>query len=185
MKVLGIDLGNKSRNSLVVMDERGTILEWSREEFNKKETPWQHRKNICAKIAEYLDKYEFTQDDYILFEKVNLFRGGYISKLNNIMSLAFIQATIINEFSERVGISEVIVQVWKTKVLGSKTADKDASVKYVEMFYPEVDLNVVIPHKRKGDEIIKDNDTADAVCIAFYGIRAGKKTLDENKVNYT
>lgn len=185
MKVLGIDLGNKSRNSIVVMDETGVVLDYSRITYDKKKvTVWQHRKNICQQIRDYIEKYQLTQDDWIVFEKVNLFVGSHISKLNNIMSLAFLQATIINEFSECVSISEVNVRTWKSKVLNNPNAGKEESVKFVETYYPEVDLKVVIPHKRKGDEIIIDNDTADAVCIALYGQRVKAITLKETKVNF-
>ena len=37
----------------------------------------------------------------------------------------------------------------------------------------------------KEDEIVKDNDTADAVCIGIYGQIVDSKKLKENIVNYT
>ena len=103
----------------------------------------------------------------------------------NITSMAFLQATIINEFSDKISIVEVHVQSWKSKVLGSRSATKDDAVALVETNYPEIDLDIIVPHKKKGDEIIKDNDTADAVCIALYPTKVDKKKLDEHLVNYT
>lgn len=183
--IIGIDLGNKSRNSISVVD--GTeLLDYSSLKYDSKTTTtWAHRKKICAQIQEYIDKYNLTKDDWILFEKINGFMHGYKSKLVNITSLAFIQATIINEFSEQISIAEVPVISWKTVVLGNKAAKKEDSVAYVEKHYPQVDLNVVIEHKRKGPEYLKDDDTADAICIGLYGNIVDKKKLVERQVNYT
>ena len=185
MIVLGIDLGNKSRNSIAVVDKDLQLLDYARHMYDGSCSVWQHRKNICKQIQDYIDKYHLTKDDYIVFEKINLFVGSRISRLDNITSLAFIQATIINEFSEQISISEVNVQTWKSKVLGSRSATKEDSVNYVEEHYPQVDLDVIIPHKRKEDEHVKDNDTADSVCIGIYGQIADPKKLKENIVNYT
>lgn len=183
--VIGIDLGNKSRNAIAVING-SELLEWSSLKYDTKlTTPWKHRKAICKQIHEYIKKYNLTKDDYIIFEKVNLFMRGYNSRLSNIMSLAFIQATIINEFSDLISISEVNVMTWKKLVLKNGKAGKDDSVKFVEENYPQVDLNVVIEHTRKETEYSKDNDTADAICIALYGNLEDPKKLKEHLVNYT
>lgn len=181
--IIGVDLGNKSRNSIVVMSEDRKILEYNRLTYDGSISTWQHRKNICKQIQEYIDKYKLTKNDYLLFEQIFFSRG--FSRMANVTSMSFLQATIINEFSEQISISEVHVQSWKSKILGSRSANKEDSVNYVEKNYPQVDLNITIHHKRKGDEIIKDNDTADAVCIAEYGIIVGKDKLNEKLVNYT
>lgn len=180
--IIGIDLGNKSRNSIAVMDG-DKLLEWSRLSYDKSISTWQHRKNICKQIREYIDKYHLTKNDYLLFEQI-FFSRGY-SRMSNVTSMAFLQATIINEFSDLISISEVHVQSWKCKVLGGRSATKDDAVAFVKSNYPEVDLSIIIPHKRKEDEIITDNDTADAICIAKYGNIVDKKKLDEHIVNYT
>lgn len=180
--IIGIDLGNKSRNSIAVMDG-DKLLEWSRLTYDGTISTWQHRKNICKQIRIYIDKYHLTKDDYILFEQIFFMRG--FSRMANVTSMAFLQATIINEFSDDISISEVHVQSWKSKVLGHRSATKEDAVALVENKYPEVDLNVIIPHKRKEDELVKDNDTADAICIALYGSIVDKKKLDEHLVNYT
>lgn len=186
MITLGIDLGNKSRNSIAVIDENENVLEWSRITYDgKTTTPLEHRKTICKQIRAYIKKYHLTKKDYLVFEKVNLFMGGHISKLSNIMSLAFIQATIINEFSKSIQIVEVPVVTWKSKVLGTRQASKSDSVAFVEKRYPEIDLTIFVPHKRKADEYIKDNDTADAICIGIYGQREKTNELQKRLVNFT
>ena len=180
--IIGVDLGNKSRNSIVVMD--GTkLLEWSRLNYSDASSAWEHRQKICNQIRDYIAKYNLTKNDYLLFEQIFFSRG--LSRMANITSMAFLQATIINEFSDKISISEVHVQSWKCKVLGGRSATKEDAVALVEKNYPEIDLNITIPHKRKGDEVIKDNDTADAVCIALYPNYVEEKKLQEHLVNYT
>jgi hypothetical protein len=183
--VIGIDLGNKSRNSIAVLD-KFTLLDWTRFNFEDSDSAWQHRRKIVKQIQYYIDKYKLTSDDWILFEKINSFMHGYRSKIENITSLAFIQATIINEFSDKISIVEVPVVSWKAKVLGNRGAKKEDSIAYVEKYYPQVDLDIIIEHKRKGTtEIKKDDDTADAICIGLYGNIVNKKELEKRKVNYT
>lgn len=184
--IIGIDLGNKSRNSISVVDNDLKLLEYSNIKYDSKTTTtWEHRRRICKQISEYIEKYKLTKDDWIVFEKINMFMRGKNSRLSNILSLAFIQATIINEFSEKISISEVNVITWKSKVLKNGKAKKEDSVAYVENHYPQVDLNVVVEHKRKDTEYLKDDDTADAICIGVYGNLVGKEKLEEHQVNYT
>ena len=184
--IIGIDLGNKSRNSISVVDG-DKLLEYSNLLYEpSKTTTLEHRQKICKQIQCYIDKYKLTIDDWILFEKINSFMHGYRSKIENITSLAFIQATIINEFSDKISIAEVPVVSWKAKALGNRGAKKEDSVAYVEKHYPQVDLDIIIEHKRKGTtEIKKDDDTADAICIGLYGNIVNKKELEKRKVNYT
>lgn len=185
MIVLGIDLGNKSRNAIAVVNESHQLLDYSCQLYDGSISVLEHRKNICNQIQEYINKYNLTKDDYIIFEKINLFVGSRVSKLANITSLAFIQATIINEFSDKITIVEVNVQTWKNTVLGSRSATKEDSVNYVEKNYPKVDLDVFVLHKCKADEIVKNNDLSDAVCIGVFGHIGDKKKIIDNIVNYT
>ena len=74
---------------------------------------------------------------------------------------------------------------WKKVVLGNGKAHKEDSVAFIEEHYPQVDLNVIVEHKRKETEYLKDDDTADAICIGLYGNMVDKKKLDEHLVNYT
>lgn len=184
--IIGIDLGNKSRNSIAVMNNKLKLCDYSSLKYDAKQTtPWEHRKKICKQIQKYIDKYHLTKKDWILFEKINGFMHGYKSKLVNITSLAFIQATIINEFSDKISIAEVPVVSWKTVVLGNRAAKKEDSVAYVEKYYPKVNLTVIVEHKRKATEYLKDDDTADAICIACYGNKVSIDKLEERRVNFT
>ena len=180
--IIGIDLGNKTRNSICVM--RGEeLLEWNRLNYTDSESAWHHRQKIIKQINEYIKKYKLTKDDYLLFEEIAFYRG--VSRMYNIVSMAFLQATIINEFSDKISISTVHVQSWKSKVLGNRSAKKEDAVAFIESKYPQVDLDIVVHHPKKGDEIIKDNDTADAICIALFAQKVNIELLDKHKVNYT
>ena len=179
--VIGVDLGNKSRNSICVMDG-DKLLEWSRLSYCDAKNTLDHRKKIVKQIKEYVKKYKLTKNDYLLFEQIFFSKG--LSRMANITSMAFLQATLINEFSDKINIVEVHVQSWKCKVLGSRSATKEDAVTLVEKSYPQVDLNIEVQHKRKGTEIVKDHDTADAICIALFAQKAGKDWLDLHKVNY-
>lgn len=179
--VIGVDLGNKSRNSICVMDG-DKLLEWSRLSYCDAKNTLDHRKKIVKQIKEYIKKYNLTKNDYLLFEQIFFSKG--LSRMANITSMAFLQATLINEFSDKINIVEVHVQSWKCKVLGSRSATKEDAVTLVEKSYPQVDLNIEVQHKRKGTEIVKDHDTADAICIALFAQKAGKDWLDLHKVNY-
>ena len=181
MIIIGVDLGNKSRNSICVMED-GKLLDWSRLNYKDSESAWHHRKLIVKQIKEYIKKYSISKNDYLLFEQIFFSRG--LSRMANITSMAFLQATIINEFSDKINIAEVHVQSWKSKVLGSRSATKDDAVNFVKEHFPEVDLELTVHHKRKGDEVITDNDTADAICIACYPQHVSQTELDKHLVNY-
>lgn len=184
--IIGIDLGNKSRNCIVVMDSNYKIHEYSSFTYDSKETtPYEHRQKICKQIHEYIEKYNLTKNDWLLFEKISSFMHGYRSKLNNITSLAFIQATIINEFSNLISISEVAVVSWKAKILSNMGGTKEDAIDHVKTYYPEINLDIIEHHKRKGDIIVKNHDLADAICIAKYGNLINESKLKENLVNYT
>ena len=158
------------------------LLDYSYFVYGDSPNPYTHRKRIISKIREYLDRYNI---DVIIFEKVNLYVGQHISKLNNIMSLAFIQATIINEFSEDCDIIQVDVRSWKARVLSSAKADKNDAVNYVRNHYPDVNLEIVVEHKRKDNEIIINHDLADSICIACAGCRMYNELKVKGLVNFS
>ena len=186
MVVIGVDLGNKSRNGITLIGEDLKVIAYRSILYKKGDTPYSHRIEIVQAIREYIEKARSLNetDVYILFEKVNLFVGGHISKLNNIMSLAFIQATIINEFSKSVNIAQVEVRTWKSKVLGSSKANKDDAVNYVKKEYPDIQVSYTRTIRGRGEVVEFDHDLCDAICIARYGIR-NKKEIDCNLVNFS
>lgn len=182
MIVLGVDLGNKSRNGLAVMNsQEEQLLDYSYFIYSESPNPYEHRKRIIHKMREYIDKYKV---DTIIFEKVNLYVGQHISKLNNIMSLAFIQATIINEFSDDCDIIQIDVRSWKSRILGSAKADKNDAVNYAMNHYPNVNLEILVEHKRKDNEVIINHDLADSICIACAGCRMYDELKVKGLVNY-
>lgn len=179
--VIGVDLGNKSRNAIVVFDGKN-VLEWCSLNHSDSSSTWEHRKKICKQIKEYIKKYKMTKKDYLVFEQI-FFSPG-LSRMVNVTSMSFLQATLINEFSNKISIAEVHVQSWKSKVLGSRKATKEDAVSYVAKNFPNVDLTLMVEHKRKGVEIIQNHDLADAVCIAQYGYIVGFDVVNEHLVNY-
>lgn len=184
MNIIGIDLGNKSRNGISVMSDTDySLLDYCYLAYGKEySNPLDYRNKIVDKIEEFISKYSV---EYILYEKINLFRGGRTSPLANIISMCKLQTTIINRLSDKVNICETDVRSWKSKVLGSGNADKDAAIDKVRLYYPYVNLEIKVEHKRKKEtEIVINHDLADSIMIARAGIVAGTKWLDERKVNY-
>lgn len=60
-------------------------------------------------------------------------------------------------------IVEVTPQTWKAVVLKDTDKDKEAAIKFCELYYPEIDL---IPGRCK----VPQDGIADAVCIAHWTI---------------
>lgn len=181
MNILACDIGGSTRNGFCLMDtETKEIMRHSYITFDKKLTKLDHRKKILAEIQDYFYN---DQVDAMIFEKVNLFRGGRISPLNNIMSLCKVQCIIIDNMSDLLPIYEIPVKTWKAISLGSATADKEKSVEMVKIKYPTIDL--IVPKKRANAKVEYNHDLADAIMIArAVAISPKKMLLEENKVNY-
>lgn len=160
--IISIDLGNKSRTAIVCMNFNRKILDYKVTYINDYKDARTHRIEIVKIIKEFLTKFK---PESIVFEKINLFVGNRVSLLANIISLARIQTTIIDNFSDDCKIYAVPVQSWKKRVLGNAKADKNDAINYVNKNYPDVDLNFVIEHKRIDNEIVINHDLADAICI--------------------
>lgn len=181
MIVLGMDIGGKTRNGFCVMDSKsGSILSTEYIIYDNKGTPLDHRQKLLNQIEFYISVHGL---DCMLFEKINLFRGGGVSPLANIVSLCKVQTSIIDKFSNELIISEVPVQTWKSKILGSGKATKDDSINYVKSNYKKVELDIPNPSKKYPDRIDVNHDLADAVCIALYGCRFPDE-IKNRKVNY-
>ena len=54
--IIGVDLGNKTRNSVCVM-QGDKLLEWSRLNYADSESAWHHRQKIVLQIRKYIKKY--------------------------------------------------------------------------------------------------------------------------------
>jgi len=184
MFILGIDIGGKTRNGFALIDsENGNLIKYSDIPYDKKGTPLLHRQKIVQEINEYLSEYKV---DNIVFERINLFRGGFNSRLSSIVSLCKVQTSIIDNFSDKVIISETDVRHWKSLVFGNGNAEKEDALKYVKTFYPEVNLKIDRkPTKKDPSTYIENHDLADAVCIATYGVKNINELNDaDHKVNY-
>lgn len=179
MTVCGIDLGNKSRNGIAIYNHStNNLIDYSYLQYDCKSTAYHHRKKILDQIHKYDNSYDI---DYIVFEKVNLFRGKGVSPLANIVSLSYIQATIINEFSEYINISGVDVRTWKSRILGTAKATKEDSIKFVQEKYPYIDLKIPRFIKSNPDAFDWNHDLADAICISMFD---DFKYLDKNIMNF-
>lgn len=182
MLVLGVDIGGSTRNAMTLMDsDSEKILKYSYVPFDSR-TKYDHRNKVLAEVLRYTSEYHI---DKMIFEAIRLYRGGRVSPLANIISLSKIQTKFIDNLSDIVDMYDVQVQEWKANILSNRNADKYESIRYVEGFYPEVDLKIIEHHKRKGDVEVINHDLADSVCIALYGCRHLDKFNDNNKLNYT
>lgn len=163
-----------------VRNADGELLAWDYITYDTSLTPWDHRQKIIKKIEELNENNIF---DTIIFEKINLFRGGAVSHLSGILSLCRVQSTIIDKFSSKYNIYQVNVQSWKKKVLGNGKGTKDDAINYVKEYYPQVDIMVKISHKRKEDELVENHDMCDAICISEL-VNFPEFLTDKNKMNW-
>lgn len=169
MNVLGMDIGGKTRNGICLMDsESERIIKYSFIAYDSKRTPLDHRMKILREVENYINKYKV---DYIVFERINLFRGKGVSPLANIISLCKLQTTLIDNLSESVSIADIDVRSWKSRILGSAKATKEDSVKYVSKKYPEVDLKIPKYVVKDPDAFDWNHDLADSCLIALAAVR--------------
>ena len=165
MNVLALDIGGKTRNGFALMNtETKELIRTSYITYDAKLTPLDHRQRILREVQDY---YYNSDVDAVIFERVNLFRGGRVSPLANIMSLCKVQCTIIDTMSALCDIYDVPVRTWKAISLESAKADKDDSIELVQKLYPDIDLKVPKYKKKESDEFVWNHDLADAICIAL------------------
>ena len=179
---VAIDLGGATRMGVALFDNiKGELIEYITIRRRDVKTNLEHRMKLIEVLHNLYDKYNF---DIILFESIRLFSYGRI-QLPTILSLNKVQTTIINEFSSICDIYQVDVRSWKSKVLGSAKADKNASLEFVKRKYPQVDLFDEINHPLKKEvEFQLNHDLADAIAISHL-LKFDKSCLqDKNKMNY-
>lgn len=180
--VLGLDLGGSTRNGLCLMEKNTcNILRYSYIPYDS-DNKLSHRNRVLDEIISYLT--EFGDDIAIVFERINLYRGGQQSKLSNIISLCRIQTTIINNLSTIVPIYDIAVKTWKSRELGGGNATKEDSINMVSSLYPDIDLDILVKHVRKPDEIIKNHDLADAILIARACCEYPEILMEEHRLNF-
>ena len=127
--------------------------------------------------------------DVAIFETVRLFAKGSIN-LDTIMSLCRLQTTIINEFSTVFDIYSVDVRSWKSRILGSASADKMDSVSFIHRKFPNVEIIDETTHPKKHTiEYALNHDLADAICLSmsckYNKVKSsGDLILEKNKMNF-
>jgi len=181
MITLGIDIGGKTMNGFAVT-EKDILLESSFIPYNDDEPPLKHRDKLVIEISRLLSLHNV---DSILFERIKLYRGRFVSPLANITSLCKVQCAIITNFSDLANIAEVDVRSWKAEILGGVTTDKKESILYaVNKYNPNLD--VPNPIKRNPGRMKQSDDIADAICISDYAQLHPElfRTDSENRVNY-
>ena len=177
--LMAIDFAGKATNGIAIRSVDNELIYWENVNYEA-ESPYHFRKLMMKKIKDLSEKYIF---DTIILERVRMMRGGMVSSMGSIESLTRYQTSLIDNFSEKFDIFAVDVRSWKKDILGSAKATKEDSIKYVQEHYPEVNLERVIHHVRKEDEIVLSHDLADAICISEL-INYPRHFVDKNKLNY-
>ena len=181
-RVLGIDLGGSSSNSLCLFDNKlNNIIAYNTISRNASKSNLEHR----LKIIDAIKEISAFGIDILIFESIRLFSYGHI-QMQTILSLNKVQTTIINEFSDCFDIYQVDVRAWKSRVLGSAKADKNDSIRYVlNRFGDRVDLIDKIEKPRKHETVLELNhDLADSICISTCLSKDCSILQEKNKMNF-
>lgn len=144
----------------------GELLCWNYLKYDSK-NPVEHRQKLTRILLDYFETYKY---DIILYEQINLFRRGLIN-LSSIISLARVQTTILDNFSDKCKIVEIPVRSWKAMVLKNyhgANSDKDDAINWVidneiEKNNKDIDLLVTTGGTRK-QYLEFNHDMADAIC---------------------
>lgn len=164
--ICAIDIAGKARNGLAIRNEDGELLAWDYLKYEGPD-PYTHRKKLIRLIENYYQIYKY---DIILYEQINLFRKGLIN-LGSIVSLARVQTSILDNFSDKCKIIEIPVRSWKSMILKDyhgASSDKDDSVNWVidneiDKNKKDIDLLVTTGGPRK-QYLEFNHDMADAIC---------------------
>lgn len=180
--ILGIDMGTSGRSGIALWDSSAnSILIYDTIRRHDSKNNLEHRLKVIDSIRNICEQYKV---DIILFESIRLFSYGHI-QMNTILSLCKMQTTIINEFSSTCDIYQIDVRSWKSRVLGNANVDKDASIKYVQNKYPDINiLDEIIKPIKKEIVLEINHDLCDSICIAE-SLKYDYSILqDKNKMNY-
>lgn len=154
---LGIDQSYNKIGIAVVKGENiinGKIVKSKFFSYKGMKTKTEKREFIRQLIPKIIKSYK---PDIIVVERIRIFSQGFISK-NYMISTGALIATIVDSvFPQEVYSADT--RSWKSKVCGKskgeKKGDKQVSVKYVNKIF-NIDVN---------------DDEADAICIALYGLQ--------------
>lgn len=149
---LGIDESYKNFG-IAVVNSNKEILQVKSYNFHGIKSKTEKRRFVAKLIQHAIEKYT---PDIIIVERIRLFSQKFLSA-NYIKATSALVAIIVdNSFPQKV--YSVDTRSWKARVCGNskgtKKGDKQVSVKYIRKTY-NLELN---------------DDQADAVCIALYGL---------------
>lgn len=157
---LGIDQSYTNFGIAVVKGkdiEHAKILSYNSFNFKGMKTKIEKRLFVRKLIKHAIKKFE---PDIIVLERIRVFSQGYLG-INYIKATAPLIATVVDT-SYPQKVYSVDTRSWKSKVCGKASgmhkADKGVSVRYI--------------NNRFG--VLMNDDQADAVCIALYGLEKDK-----------
>lgn len=164
--ICAVDIAGKARTGIAIRNDNGELLCWDYLKYDSP-NPCIHRKKLIRILQNYYDIYKY---DIILYEQINLFRRGLIN-LGSIVSLARVQTSILDNFSDKCKIIEIPVRSWKAMVLKDyhgASSDKDDAVNWVidneiDKNGKNIDLLVTTGGPRK-QYLEFNHDMADAIC---------------------
>lgn len=155
---LGVD-ESYANFGISVVDDKKKILRVKSYNFKGMKSKTEKRMFVAKLIKHAIDKYN---PDIVVVERVRLFSQKFLSRNYIKATSALIAVIVDNVYPNKV--YSVDTRSWKSKVCGSSKGkvkgDKQVSVRYIKKVYNE-ELN---------------DDQADAVCIALYGL-----DFDKNK----
>lgn len=171
--IISVDIAGKARVGVSCFNlQSKKLVNYTSLDFDRKTSSREHRDKILEGIYSLSDIEDL---EAIIFERINLYRNSKIS-LPSILSLARVQTSIIDEFgSESCKIFDVNVQSWKAKILGSRTATKEDSVRWALSNYPRTKDLIRLPDDKKGNKVY-NHDLADAICIGKFLVDVGLKS---------
>lgn len=145
---LGIDQSYKNFGIAIVNSEK-EILRVKSFNFKGAKSKTEKRRFVAKLIKLAIEKYK---PDIIVVERIRLFSQKFLSRDYIKATSALISVIVDVAFPKQVFSADT--RSWKSKICGTSKGDKSVSVKYIKRVY-NIDLN---------------DDEADAVCIALYGL---------------
>lgn len=153
MIVIGIDQ-SYTRTGIAIVEDN-TLIKLYSMNFKKVKSKAEKRNKLREKLRKILKRYT---PDKIIVERVRQFSAGFMS-MNAIACHISITTAIIDVAYEfNLEVVSVDTRSWKSQVLGTSKPKNGDKKYYAKQFIEKL-----------GWEIDKNDDVADAACIAFYG----------------
>ncbi len=152
MNVLGIDLGTR-HFAMCFMNEK-QIYHLAELDMGKIKSHKERRRMVWNLLVELDQDEHIVKPDMVVLEKIILFHKSHIN-VDTIKRLGGLSHLVIDHYYE-IDSYEIMVQSWKTVILGNRSATKQDSIDYV---------------KQKYKVETKNDNLADAICIAECGLK--------------